>query len=328
LLAAELEADGIAVECIGKRRGLDLRALARLRVQLRCQRAEVIHAHNAAATYLTACATVLQRRSGAWVVTRHGMGEVRRDSRKERLFRWAARRYGAVVAVCLAAQRQFVASGMALTSRSAVICNGIRVDGIIPATVSTRAQARRQLGLASGDFIVGSVGRLNWAKNYGLLINAFGRSLAATEATLVLVGDGPEKEPLQAAAAAANLSSRVRFLGDRSDVQAILPAFDVFCLSSRTEGYSIALLEATSAGLAVVATDVGGNSEIIQNAVSGLLVPSGDERALAAALTGLHDDCELRTRLAQAARSWALGHAGVDTMVASYQRLYTQLAQP
>jgi len=324
VLAAELEAGDIGVECIGKRPGLDVWALVRLRAYLRRQRAEVIHAHNAVATYLAAIATLLGRRSGAWVSTRHGMGEVRRESRKERLFHWAAAHYGAVVAVCEAARRQFVISGLVSSARSVVIRNGIRIDEIVVATPAAREQARRALGLAAGAFIVGSVGRLNWAKDYGLMIAAFGRALAGSAAMLVVVGDGAEKAPLQAAAAAAGLAERVRFLGDRSDVPAILPAFDLFCLSSRTEGYSIALLEAVSAGLAVVATDVGGNSEIIDDGVSGLLVPAGDVDALAAALTRLRGD-ELRARLAQAAQTWALRHAGVDAMVAAYLRLYERL---
>ena len=327
-LAAELAAAGIPVHCVHKGIGLDPRAIWRLRAFLRSSRADVVHAHNAAATYLVALAGLLLGRRHALLSTRHGMGELRRGSRKERLFGWAVRRCAAVVTVCEAARRQFLQAGLVGAGQVVVICNGIRTDEIIEATSTARTQARQALGLSPADFVVGSVGRLNWAKDYGLLIAAFGSALAQSSATLVLVGDGGEKAALQAVAADKGLADRVRFLGDRSDVRAILPAFDVFCLSSRTEGYSIALLEAATAGLALVATEVGGNAEIVRAEVTGLLVPAGDERALAGALQAMWSDSELRGRLARNAREWALRQATVEAMVNGYLQLYARFLKP
>lgn len=327
-LAAELSAAGIPVQCAAKRQGLDVRAIWRLRAFLKRSRADVVHAHNAAATYLVALAGTLLGHRHVLLSTRHGMGEVHRGSRKERLFGWAARRCQAMVTVCEAARRQFLQAGLVSADRVVVICNGIRTNEIIEATSATRLQARQLLGLSPDEFVVGSVGRLNWAKDYSLLIAAFGGALSQARATLVLVGDGGEKASLQAAAAGLGLAERVRFLGDRSDVRSILPAFDVFCLSSKTEGYSIALLEAATAGLPLVATDVGGNGEIVRPGITGLLVPVADERAFTTALQVIWSDAEQRGQLARAARHWAQQHAGVQAMVDSYLQLYARLLKP
>src|SRR5690606_40112961 len=100
------------------------------------------------------------------------------------------------------------------------------------------------------------------------------------------------------------MEARVRFAGARSDVGRLLPALDAFVLPSRTEGLSIALLEACAAALPVVASDVGGNPEIIRHGATGLLFPSDDGPALQAALRCLLADPPLRLSLGRAARAW------------------------
>ncbi len=111
-------------------------------------------------------------------------------------------------------------------------------------------------------------------------------------------------------------------LGQRGDVPDLLAGMDVFVLSSRTEGYSLALVEAAAAGLPIVATDVGGNAEIVAQDVTGLLVPAGDPQALARALEALSDDPGLRARMGEAARRWALEHGSIDSMYRHYLWLY------
>ena len=93
------------------------------------------------------------------------------------------------------------------------------------------------------------------------------------KARLVLIGDGPLRAELEALAKKLNLESVVCFLGDRSDVKDLLPGFDIFAMSSTTEGYSISLLEACASALPIIATDVGGNREIIVDGRNGYLVP-------------------------------------------------------
>jgi glycosyltransferase involved in cell wall biosynthesis len=108
-------------------------------------------------------------------------------------------------------------------------------------------------------------------------------------AHLVIVGDGPEFEPLRTKAAALGLANRLHFLGRRDDVEEILPAFDVFCLPSLVEGLPRAVLEAQACDVPVVASNVGGLSEAVC-ARAGALVPPGDPAALAGALQQILDE--------------------------------------
>ena len=94
------------------------------------------------------------------------------------------------------------------------------------------------------------MGRLNWAKDHAFLLQAFRKLVRArTKAFLVIIGEGEERQAIERLAHEIGIAGRVRFLGDRPDVPALLPGMDIFALSSRTEGYSIALLEACAAGL-------------------------------------------------------------------------------
>ena len=163
--------------------------------------------------------------------------------------------------------------------------NGIRVERFAAASASQRERLANELGLPPGTRLLGTVGRLNPVKDQASLIRAF-RLLhdEVPAVALVLIGDGDLRDELEACASEQGVASRVRFLGDRGDVHRLLPGFHVFVLPSRSEGYSIALLEASAAALPIVATDVGGNREIVRHGISGELVAAGDASALAAAL--------------------------------------------
>jgi glycosyltransferase involved in cell wall biosynthesis len=117
------------------------------------------------------------------------------------------------------------------------------------------------------------------------------------------------------------MQGRITLLGDRGDVPQLLPAFDVFALPSRTEGYSIALLETAASGVPAVVTDVGGNREIVQPGVTGV-VADGD---FAAALDSLLVSAGLRSCLGAAAREWAAAQASVQGMAQRYAELYGSL---
>jgi glycosyltransferase involved in cell wall biosynthesis len=170
---------------------------------------------------------------------------------------------------------------------------------------------------------VGTVGRLNWAKDHEFLLRAF-QMLARTEpgSCLVVIGEGEQRPALESLTSELALEGRVRLIGDRPDVALLLPGLDVFALSSRTEGYSIALLEACAAGLAVVATDVGGNGEIIEDGMTGLLVEQGNLTSFSDALGRLGASRALRTQLGSRAREWAAANASLEVMAARYERLY------
>lgn len=321
-LAHELAVLGIEVQACHKRGGLDTGALARLRVWLRAAPGAVVHTHNANAHYHTVAAG-LGLPLARIVNTRHGMGAARPGSRGEWLYRRSMRRTDAVAAVCEAARAQFAQQGVRPRRRLLAVPNGIRVETFSQASDERRAALRNVLGLAPGTRIVGTVGRLNPVKDQATLLRAFARVHAgAADTVLVLVGDGALRGALQAQAAALGIGDAVRFLGDRSDVRQLLQGFDLFVLSSLSEGYSMALLEACASGLPIVATDVGGNREIVVDGRNGAIVAASDDAALADAIAALLREPARAAQMGQAGRDWALREASIATMAARYDALY------
>jgi glycosyltransferase involved in cell wall biosynthesis len=322
LLADELADLGVAVHACGKRRGFDLRALAHLRHHLKAHATEVLHTHNATAHYHAVWAAFglgIRR----VINTRHGMGALESGSRRERLYRRALRGTHAVVTVCEAARRELLRGARLPAHTLVAVANGIRVERFRPADAGTRAHLVSQLGLAPGTCVIGTVGRLVRAKHHVALIEAFAAVHARSgNCALILVGDGELRGELEAQVDSLALRGHVHLLGDRSDVADLLAGFDIFALSSLTEGYSIALLEACAAGLPIVATDVGGNAEIVRDGSNGRLVAAGSISALAAALQELVDVPARREAMARHSRAWVLEHGSYTAMAARYDALY------
>ena len=322
LLADELEADGVPVHACGKRGGADIGALLRLRERLRARQHGVLHTHNAAAHYhaVVACGGLRFART---INTRHSMSRLGPRSRAEWLYRRSLHRTDAVATVCEAARRGFSEQGVRPRGALLAVPNGIRVDAFDTASAARRQALARALDLGPDARIVGTVGRCVPVKDQASLLRAFARVLSQEPcAALVVVGDGPSRPRLEALAGSLGVAARTRFLGDRSDVPALLPGFEVFALSSRSEGYSLALLEACAAGLPIVATDVGGNGEIVAAGHNGLLVRAGDPAAFAAALLELLGDAAAAVSMGRHGRAWAEGEASLQAMETRYARLY------
>ncbi len=183
------------------------------------------------------------------------------------------------------------------TGRLRLVGGGIDVERIQAA----RPVDRASLGVNETDPMVLWVGRLDPVKGLDVLIRAFSTISRDTNAHLLLAGDGPLRDPLEKHARGLRLSSRVHFLGPRTDVPSLLKITDVFAFPSRTEGLPNALLEAMAAGCAIVTTDVPGCRDLISHGQSGLLVPFGDTQALAGAILRLFSDPLEARRLGQAA---------------------------
>jgi glycosyltransferase involved in cell wall biosynthesis len=139
---------------------------------------------------------------------------------------------------------------------------------------------------------------------------------------LLLVGDGADRRRIEAEIARLNLKDHCHITGMQSEVRSWLRLMDVFCLSSDTEGLSISLLEAGACGLASVVTDAGGNREIVRDGVSGLVVPRGDEAAMAGALDRLAGDVVLRGAMGAAARKIVEKQFSLDAMIDGYMKVY------
>jgi glycosyltransferase involved in cell wall biosynthesis len=141
-----------------------------------------------------------------------------------------------------------------------------------------------------------------------------------------MVGEGPLQSELEARAGSLGLADRVTLTGGRTDVPDMLAAFDVFVLSSVSEGLSNVIQEAMAMGLPVVATEVGGAAELVERDATGLLVPPSNAPAMAEALLRLGRDPVLRERMGQAGRARAEREFTLDAMVHAYEELYVTLA--
>jgi glycosyltransferase involved in cell wall biosynthesis len=153
-------------------------------------------------------------------------------------------------------------------------------------------------------------------------VHAFAELAATTSAVLVLVGDGPERGPVQALARSLGLQRRVCFLGNRENCVPILQAADLFVQASESESFGLAALEAQACGVPVVSTNVGGVPEVIADGETGLLVDRTDAGALCAAAARIVGDRSLWNRMSDAARQSAVERFTVADAVDRYEACY------
>jgi glycosyltransferase involved in cell wall biosynthesis len=313
---AEVEAAGATVHCLDARRQTSTGWIRRLRRLVSERDIDLVHTHMplpAAAARLA-----LPRPRPALVHTEHNLwARYRLPTRLAN--RATYRRNAAVIAVS-----DGVAASIRSTVPVEVVVHGIDRDRVRPGDAAARAAARQRLGLDAGAPVVGTVGNFTAKKDHATLLAATARLTGAHPGLrLVLVGSGPLEAELRARADELGLDGTVLFAGSRDDVFDLLPALDVFTLSSRFEGLPIALLEAMASGVPPVATRVGGIPEVVTDGEDGTLLAPGDPGALAAALDALLADparrADLGARAAARAAAFDLSHA-VRRIEAVYDR--------
>jgi glycosyltransferase involved in cell wall biosynthesis len=324
-LAADLAAEGVPVVCGHKRAGPDLEVVRELKRLMRNRGVGLIHSHSMMPNYYACAARLLAGLSITVVNTRHDMGSTRHADRRERLYRLSVPLTRLAVMVSQGVLRQFVTNGTVPERKARLVLNGIATECAQRANAAQRAAARRLLGVDEQDFLIGCVGRLVELKNHAAAIRATARMAAQSDRPqLVLIGSGPLQQQLESLARQLGISERVRLLGERSDARDLLPGLDAFVMPSLTEGHSIALLEAAAAGLPIIATNVGGNPEIVSHERTGLLVPADDERSICSALQRLDADRVFAGKLGAKARAWVLEHVSVLAMADAYDEVYAE----
>jgi len=322
VMADQLISKGVKVRACNKRLGFDLRALKKAREYFIDFGTEILHTHNVMAHYYGVFASsFLPIR--VRLNTRHNMGTFRYSKKAEFLYRISMLFSKAGVAVCEAASKRYIERRAFSEQKAKVVPNGILFNAVIKRDNSHKLNLLEFLSLSNESIVIGTVGRLTKVKDHFNLINAFGILKKSCEnAILVIVGGGELFNNLNREIEKQNLADSVRLLGDRSDVFSLLAAFDIYVMSSISEGHSIALLEACAAELPIVATDVGGNSEIVQDNVNGLLVPAKDPGSLANAVITLIEDPDKRTSMGLAGREWVAKFGSVDVMAKRYAEIY------
>jgi glycosyltransferase involved in cell wall biosynthesis len=319
-LAAPLTEAGIPVTCMAKRHGLDIRTIKRLRDTVSTG-VDVIHTHNVMPHYYATAASLgLKVRR---VSTRHDMGMHLKGKRMNFLYNLSLYKTHAVVAVCEAARSRFVAEKIVPQNIISVIYNGIPAINKNGSENRKTKEARRKLSLPLEGPIVGSIGRLNVVKDYGTLIRAFEEVLKAYPAAkLVIAGNGPEKNDLQRLIDSLEIQENVVLLGERNDAEELLAQFDVFALTSLTEGFSVALVEAAWSGLPIVATDVGGNKEIVKDNETGFLAEPKNIQDIKTKIEALLANENLRLTFGNTGRKHAEKHWTLELMRDRYKTTY------
>lgn len=306
---------------------LDLRAIHRAYREIRRGQFDVVHTHLLRADLYAGLAGKLAGHP-AVVSTAYAIGEYRRDKKRlldgmlDQLIRLMPDH---VLAVSKAVRDDCIRRLRCPKDSVSVIHTGIEPADYVP-TEELRRQTRQQWGLQPSTPLIVTVARLSYEKGISVLIEAMGRLVQRhPEVVAAVVGDGPLKAELSEQVRQAGLDGRVRLVGFRSDIAAVLAGADIFCLPSYMEGLPNVLLEASSAGLPVVATHVGGVGEVIQDGQTGLLVPSKRPDLLAEGLDRLLSDRPMAQRLAQAGRRRIEQHFSAEVVARKYQGLYETL---
>lgn len=243
------------------------------------------------------------------------------------LYRWTDRLSDRTTTICQAAERRYLAEKLIHPSRSQVVYNGVDCGHFGPNS-EVRDLVRKQLGIEGFAWL--AVGRFDTPKDWPNLLNAFARLLKAggtqEKQTLLIVGYGALQERLESLVQSLAIESWVRFLGLREDVQRLMMAADAYVMSSRWEGFPIVLLEAAASALPIVATDVGGNSEVVERDVTGLLVPAADSEALATAMQQMAEmEPVARQKMGQLGRVRVETHLNFSKILDQWEELYGRL---
>jgi glycosyltransferase involved in cell wall biosynthesis len=319
--ARELEPHGI--EVVALERGSGFRPMLGRRVADLARRhdATVIHAHQYS-PFVYSCLSRVWRPRSRVVFTEHGRLSDTPPSAKRRLAnRMLARFPSRVFAVSEDLKRHLEGEGFAPDALD-VIYNGIDV-GPVP-NAALRGDVRQTLGADAGTLVVGTIARLDPVKDLGTLIEASATLRDVLPIAVVIVGDGPERPSLEAAAKRLGVDEEVRFLGHREDARRWLAGCDVYVNCSISEGVSLTILEAMAAALPVVATRVGGTPEVV-DAASGRVIPARDPRALSEALLELARNPGVRAALGRSARQRLEARFTLDRMVREYADVYTSV---
>jgi glycosyltransferase involved in cell wall biosynthesis len=305
------------------RRGrFDPRILPDLASLARARGARVLHVHGYAAADFGRLAA---RAAGARLVLHEHFADPRLPA-YQAAADWLLRgRTDGAIAVSRSTREFLVRQRFVPEDRVRLIWNGAPLDEFAPVPPPRALRVRRELGLPDDALVVGTVGRLNAQKGHRFLLDAAARLLPRRPGARVLIaGDGDLMADLRAQAAALGLTDRVVFAGHRTDVPDLLGALDVFCISSLYEGTPLALFEAMASGKAIVSTSVDGCREVLEDGVTGVLVPPADAAALADGLERVLADEALRAALSRQALA-ASRRYDVRTCVDAMQALYDDL---
>jgi glycosyltransferase involved in cell wall biosynthesis len=316
---------GIPVYCLWRQPGFDAALIMKLALAYQRTGAEIVHAHQCTAWTYAALARLLYPRPRL-IFQEHGRFFPEIDSARRRLvnrivIRRLTHRFVAVSEETRARLHRH--EGLKLEDIQ-VIHNGVPLAP--PLSTMERADLRSELGLQPDEFVVGTAGRFDPIKNLPMLVGGLARARKEVPKVRgLLVGDGPQFTEIRALLDRAGLGRCILTPGFRTDARRLVECMDLFALCSFSEGTSMALLEATAAGVPVVVTRVGGNPEVVLDGQTGWVIGSGDEDAFTSVIVKAATCAEVAHRFGRAGQARFEERFALKRMIAAYRKQYREV---
>ena len=316
--------DAVNIQCANRKSGIDFTLPARLSKIIRKFSPDVIHMHNPTSLLYGVIAGKL---AGAprMIVTQHG--KILKESSRMRIINKRISYFlDKTVSVSIDVADNIKNSYKVKKSKTETIINGID-EALYKKDEAKRALGRLQFNL-DGEIVIGHIARLSPEKDQKTLLCAFSKiAREINKVRLMIVGGGPLCDSLEALAIELDIKDKVIFTGFQKDIPYFLNIFDMFVLSSIREGTSLTLIEAMAASLPVIATDVGGNSKVIVDKKTGILVPAQSPDKLAEAMVYLAKNPALREKMGKEGRKRVEEKFSLSKMADEYAKLYRELAR-
>ena len=320
----ELAAMQVRYTILNRKPGIfDASLLANLVRLLRTEHIDIVHSHSGCSLY----AALAGRLAGVIGVIHTDHGRLVPDRKglmlEDRISSILLNAYVAVSLELTNYLREAVGIGQ---NKLVTILNGIDTGMFRPRSAVEIQIMKAELGLPADAEVIGTVCRLDPVKNLVYMIRSV-QGLLHSRRRIVypIAGDGPDRGAIERAIENAGLQRKIRLLGERRDVERIMPVLDVFVLPSVSEGTSMTLLEAMASGVPVVASNVGGNRALVRHGRNGYLFPLAHPEELVAAVRNLLDDKQTAKRLGAQARTIADRELSFRTMYDKYEGLYATM---
>lgn len=306
---------GISVTDFQIKNGFDFKCLLKLRKYIIANKIDVVHTHNKKPLIYGTIAAKLAHVTRI-IHTRHGQAA---DVVPWYIWKLNSK----VVTISEDAKTCLISTNKIAEENVEVIENGIPLDKFDSISAEVSQELKNEIGLLANNQVIGIVARLAIEKDHKTLIQAFAEVLKVNEsAVLLIVGDGPLNKDLQELTQELAIENSVYFLGFRQNIAELISIFDIFVLSSTSEGMSLTLLEAMASKKPIVATDVGGNPEVVQDKLTGFIVPPQNPIIMAKAITSLLQNSVLASEFALNGYERIKNKYSLVSMTEKYKKLY------
>ena len=322
-----LEQKGAVIHFINKKGKLDLGAARKIAAIIDRERVDILHLHNASASFWGLLAVKLGRTRLPIVRTEHSpLSPLVSPWFYKVMYPYIARNTNVTVCVSEDAKSSFLKRVPDLSSRFVTIHNGIDTSLFLGEKNTT--SARNSFGLPQDVPLAGTVGRLVSVKNQTMLLDAFAIAInRVPSAHLAILGDGPLLKPLKERSRALSIEEHVHFITKTDEMPSFYHALDLFVLSSQIEGLPMTVLEALCSGVPVVSTKVGGIPEAVIDGATGHLVDRDDAAGLAGYVADLLSDPVLRARMGEKGREHVAERFDIKETASRYEEIYERLAR-